>query len=64
MEKQEKIGCGVNDTPASGEQKKSALYGLYMAVVKKLDKDPLNKNRIQVELPWITAALRFYLPRM
>jgi len=53
MEKQEKTGCGVNDNTASGEQKKTALYGLYMAVVKKLDNDPLNKNRIQVELPWI-----------
>ena len=40
------------------------LPGLHSAVVKKLDGDPLNEYRIQVELPWMDGKSKLLWARM
>lgn len=40
------------------------LQGLHAAVVKKLDSDPLNRQRIQVELPWMDGQSRLLWARL
>lgn len=40
------------------------LQGLHAAVVKKLDGDPLNEQRIQVELPWLDGKSKLLWARL
>lgn len=40
------------------------LQGLHAAVVKKLDGDPLNEQRIQVELPWMDGQSKLLWARL
>lgn len=40
------------------------LQGLHAAVVKKLDGDPLNEQRIQVELPWMDGKEKLLWARL
>lgn len=40
------------------------LQGLHVAVVKKLDGDPLNAYRIQVELPWLDGKSKLLWARL
>lgn len=40
------------------------LQGLHTAVVKKLDEDPLNACRIQIELPWLDGKSKLLWARV
>lgn len=40
------------------------LQGLHAAIVKKLDSDPLNECRIQVELPWMDGKSKLLWARL
>lgn len=52
----------VVSPPASGFL--PGLQGLHAAVVKKLDEDPQQEYRIQVELPWLEGKIKLLWARL